>query len=489
MNKKAIAAFAAGATLLAGFAMATPAMANEESEHLHDQLSVIHAQKNVHKDQRALNKAARTLALAKGELAVANGRYTAAKAASDAANKAVEDAKKALDDAAFAYATKKIQSDNSKDFKTWKEAYKTDAAVKDEYDKLNKAVTDAQAKVDAATHSYVDAAGATQKNKKLSEVTDALKTIVDAAQANVEVQQALFDAAQSTLNFDQQYLKLLTGGDVKPDQTKPDQTKPDQTKPDQTKPDQTKPVQTADPSKSAASAELMRTQVVLAEADATNKDAQDKFVKAKAGFEAAKTQMAALDAQVKSAADREEALRVAGKTDTDAYKAAVIDLKAAQSKANAYRTHEYANAEKDFGEKSGKALLAAAAYNAALVNYRAAYNKAVEVEASAVKGFADPNTLNPVSTDFPAAPAAAKAEAKKVEAKAEAKAQAAAPAAGVAGKAAAAKGELAGMGAKGGHGKGKAGEQLGNAGVGVALTALAASMLAGMGAAVRKMRH
>ncbi|MFU0568452.1 hypothetical protein [Gardnerella vaginalis] len=49
---------------------------------------------------------------------------------------------------------------------------------------------------------------------------------------------------------------------------------------------------------------------------------------------------------------------------------------------------------------------------------------------------------------------------------------------------AAAKGELA---AKGGNGK--SGEKLGNAGVGVALTALAASMLAGMGAAVRKMRH
>ena len=488
MNKKAIAAFAAGATLLAGFAMATPAMANEESEHLHDQLSVIHAQKNVHKDQRALNKAARTLALAKGELAVANGRYTAAKAASDAANKAVEDAKKAKDDAATAYAEKKIKSDNSKNFDAWKAEYENDADVKAERDKLNKAVTDAQAKVDAKTHSYADGKK-TVSGKTLSEVTDALKTIADAAQSNVEVQQALFDSAQSTLNFDQQYLKLLTGGDVKPDQTKPDQTKPDQTKPDQTKPDQTKPVQTADPSKSAASAELMRTQVVLAEADATNKDAQDKFVKAKAGFEAAKTQMAALDAQVKSAADREEALRVAGKTDTDAYKAAVIDLKAAQSRANAYRTHEYADAEKNFVEKSGKALLAATAYNAALVNYRAAYNKAVEVEASAVKGFADPNTLNPVSTDFPAAPAAAKAEAKKVEAKAEAKAQAAAPAA-AAGKAgaAAAKGELAGMGTKGGNGH-KAGEKLGNAGVGVALTALAASMLAGMGAAVRKMRH
>ncbi|MFU0566355.1 hypothetical protein ACMZ72_06885, partial [Gardnerella vaginalis] len=50
----------------------------------------------------------------------------------------------------------------------------------------------------------------------------------------------------------------------------------------------------------------------------------------------------------------------------------------------------------------------------------------------------------------------------------------------------AAKGELAAKSAKG---HGKSGEKLGNAGVGVALTALAASMLAGMGAAVRKMRH
>ncbi len=484
MNKKAIAAFAAGATLLAGFAMATPAMASEETEHLHDQLSVIRAQKDVHKAQRELNKAARRLALAKGALAVANGRYTAAKAASDAADKAVEDAKKAKDDAASAYAEKKLKGDTakSKNFDEWKTAYDTDNDVKAEREKLTKAVEAAQAKVNAQTHSYVDANGHTVSSKKLSEVTDALKTIADTAQANVETEQALFDAAQTTLNFDQQYLQLLTGGDVKPGETKPGETKPGETKPGETK-----PVQTADPSKSAASAELMRTQVVFAEADAANKDAQEKFVKAKADYEAAKTQMDALNAQVKSASDREEALRVAGKTDTDAYKAAVIDLKAAQAKANAYNKHEFADALKNYQEKSNKALLAATAYNAALVNYRAAYNKAVEVEASAVKGFADPNTLNAVSTDFPAASPAAKAEAKKVEAKAQAAAPAAAGKAGAA--AGAAKGELAGMGTKGGHGTGKAGEKLGNAGVGVALTALAASMLAGMGAAVRKMRH
>ena len=478
MNKKAIAAFAAGATLLAGFAMATPAFAGAKGDALADAVAIHEANKTLRDSQRAVRTAELSLVKLQSAQAATKTAYENAKTKFDAAKKAAEAAKKAVEDGLNAYLGKHV---NDKDFDKAKATGEYNRS--EEHTNLVKAQTEAEQKL-----KNTDADGKTLEKK-----AEALKAALDAADAKVTAQTEAVAAAKAQVEANQRYLNALRGvnpgGETKPDQTKPDQTKPDQTKPDQTTPDHTKPVQTADPSKSAASAELMRTQVVLAEADATNKDAQEKFVKAKADFEAAKTQMAALDAQVKSAADREEALRVAGKTDTDAYKAAVIDLKAAQSKANAYRTHEYANAEKDFGEKSGKALLAAAAYNAALVNYRSAYNKAVEVEASAVKGFADPNTLNPVSTDFPAAPAAAKAEAKKVEAKAEAKAQAAAPA-GVAGKAAAAKGELAGMGAKGGHGHGgKAGEQLGNAGVGVALTALAASMLAGMGAAVRKMRH
>ena len=480
MNKKAIAAFAAGATLLAGFAMATPAFAGAKGDALADAVQIHEANKTLRESQRAVRTAEISLVKLQSAQAAAKTAYENAKTKFDAAKKAAEAAKKAVEDGLTAYLGKHV---NDKDFD------KTNATAEykqsEEYKSLDKANTEAEAKL-----KDTDAEGKTLEKK-----AEDLKTALDAADAKVTAQTEAVAAAKAQVEANQRYLNALRGvnpgGETKPDQTKPgetkpDQTKPDQTKPDQTKPDQTKPVQTADPSKSAASAELMRTQVVLAEADATNKDAQEKFVKAKADFEAAKTQMAALDAQVKSAADRKEALRVAGKTDTDAYKAAVIDLKAAQSKANAYRTHEYADAEKNFGEKSGKALLAATAYNTALVNYRAAFNKAVEVEASAVKGFADPNTLNPVSTDFPAASAAAKAEAKKVEAKA----QTAAPAAGKAGAAAAAKGELAGMGTKGGNGHGgKAGEQLGNAGVGVALTALAASMLAGMGAAVRKMRH
>ncbi|MFU0568275.1 hypothetical protein ACMZ8C_04085 [Gardnerella vaginalis] len=475
MNKKAIAAFAAGATLLAGFAMATPAFAGAKGDALADAVQIHEANKTLRESQRAVRTAEISLVKLQSAQAAAKTAYENAKTKFDAAKKAAEAAKKAVEDGLTAYLGKHV---NDKDFD------RTNATAEykqsEEYNSLYKANTEAEAKL-----KDTDA-----ESKTLEKKAEDLKTALDAADAKVTAQTEAVAAAKAQVEANQRYLNALRGvnpgGETKPDQTKPGETKPDQTKPDQTKPDQTKPVQTADPSKSAASAELMRTQVVLAEADATNKDAQEKFVKAKADFEAAKTQMAALDAQVKSAADREEALRVAGKTDTDAYKAAVIDLKAAQSKANAYRTHEYADAEKNFGEKSGKALLAATAYNTALVNYRAAFNKAVEVEASAVKGFADPNTLNPVSTDFPAASAAAKAEAKKVEAKA----QTAAPAAGKAGAAAAAKGELAGMGTKGGNGHGgKAGEQLGNAGVGVALTALAASMLAGMGAAVRKMRH
>ena len=470
MNKKAIAAFAAGATLLAGFAMATPAFAGAKGDALADAVQIHEANKTLRESQRAVRTAEISLVKLQSAQAAAKTAYENAKTKFDAAKKAAEAAKKAVEDGLTAYLGKHV---NDKDFDKTKAT--AEYKQSEEYKSLDKANTEAEAKL-----KDTDAEGKTLEKK-----AEDLKTALDAADAKVTAQTEAVAAAKAQVEANQRYLNALRG--VNPGgETKPDQTKPGETKPDQTKPDQTKPVQTADPSKSAASAELMRTQVVLAEADATNKDAQEKFVKAKADFEAAKTQMAALDAQVKSAADREEALRVAGKTDTDAYKAAVIDLKAAQSKANAYRTHEYADAEKNFGEKSGKALLAATAYNTALVNYRAAYNKAVEVEASAVKGFADPNTLNPVSTDFPAASAAAKAEAKKVEAKA----QTAAPAAGKAGAAAAAKGELAGMGTKGGNGHGgKAGEKLGNAGVGVALTALAASMLAGMGAAVRKMRH
>ncbi|MFU0541767.1 hypothetical protein ACMZ8L_06355, partial [Gardnerella vaginalis] len=172
-------------------------------------------------------------------------------------------------------------------------------------------------------------------------------------------------------------------------------------------------------------------------------------------------------------------------------------LRDALNRAHAHEQRAFdaeQKAEAEFNAARDAAFAAVAAYNKALAEYKDAYNDAVRL---GVNPAALPPvvTSDPLAADFPAVPGtkqiyadalngkfgpAAQASAKKTEV---AKAQAAAPAA--AGKAAA-KGELA---AKGGNGHGKAGEKLGNAGVGVALTALAASMLAGMGAAVRKMRH
>ena len=175
-------------------------------------------------------------------------------------------------------------------------------------------------------------------------------------------------------------------------------------------------------------------------------------------------------------------------------------LKEAVARAEAHvvrTTTAFNKALVDFNDAKTADLAAQAAYNLAKASYDAAYNDAIKLGVNPDL-LPSVTAIDPLSPAFPQLAQAQKiyadalagkfgAAAQKAVQKAEAKAQAAAPAAAgaAAGKAAAAKGELA----KGGNGHGKAGEKLGNAGVGVALTALAASMLAGMGAAVRKMRH
>ena len=118
-----------------------------------------------------------------------------------------------------------------------------------------------------------------------------------------------------------------------------------------------------------------------------------------------------------------------------------------------------------------------------MTKYKAAYNDAVRlgVNPAVLPAVV---TSDPLAPNFEDVPGATKAMNDAASGKLGKAAQQEAGKA-AAGKAAA-KGELAAKGAKG---HGKSGEKLGNAGVGVALTALAASMLAGMGAAVRKMRH
>ena len=242
------------------------------------------------------------------------------------------------------------------------------------------------------------------------------------------------------------------------------------------------------PNAAQASANLMHAQVVLQDAAATKtktvKDSND----AKANLDKAKAQFASLKAQFEAAQDNyHNNFELTGKADTDAGKAAKADVDAAKALMDAYAANELANAQKDYAEKSGKALVASQAFNTAKEQYRLAYNLALRVEASAVKGFQDPKTIADAPLDFPAATAAAKAEAGKLAA-AAAQAGKAADAA-----AAGAHGAKAAAGENGGKKKNNAGEdakkKLGQTGATVALAAVAASVLAGVGAALRKIRH
>ncbi len=241
------------------------------------------------------------------------------------------------------------------------------------------------------------------------------------------------------------------------------------------------------PNAAQASANLMHAQVVLQDAAATKTKAVKDSNDAKAALDKAQAQYDALFAQFKAASDNyQNNFVLTGKADTDAGKAAKADVDAAKALVDAYGSNELANAKKDYAEKSGKALVASLAFNKAKEEYRLAYNVALRVEASAVKGFQDPKTIADAPLDFPAATAAAKAEAGKLAA-------AAAQAGKAADAAAGAHGAKAAAGENGGKKKNNAGEdakkKLGQTGATVALAAVAASVLAGVGAALRKIRH
>ena len=156
MNKKAIAAFAAGATLLAGFAMATPAFAADKADA---------TKQEAEKELTGLEKA----------------------------QKAVKDAQTAKDNADAAVKT--AEGAATKASEAWEAAKKTAAQV-------------TGAKEDPKTHVYAqDPAVAvtpdqqTKLNeflKKQSDVADANKAVAE-AKKNAETAQANLTAAQTAL--------------------------------------------------------------------------------------------------------------------------------------------------------------------------------------------------------------------------------------------------------------------------------------------------
>ncbi len=569
MNKKAIAAFAAGATLLAGFAAAPAFAANinpkdfpafQSPEYSADTEN--HANVNAAKNDRSLElariKAAKTNGMRYGTLSertqlVGEARLAAAtalEAAKEAANTAkanvnttklafeqaeaaakagYEAAKKAVAEdgtpnAGYAIGTgetlkgKVVKVDagtnaESQDadtkaadtylglLKTAEQknsAYvKAQDAAKSAEEALAKAQTPDQAEL-AVTSNYL-VLTADGEHVDSATTAAALERVDEDAYVNGRIASTSEDdvydkdgehSNNRTMNND--HRKGLKKNHKK-SHKKDDKKKDDTTTPDEKIKDLGKLNLSDAAKKKLAAHYVYEAKLALDEAD-------NNLAEKKADYAAKKK--ALLDAQAElTARDVEGAAANQALTDFLASgennSAKETALRDAVNRANAHEQRAFdawQKAKTEFDAARDAAFAAVAAYNKALAEYKDAYNDAVRL---GVNPAALPPvvTSDPLAADFPAVPGtkqiyadalngkfgpAAQASAKKTEV---AKAQAAAPAA--AGKAAA-KGELA---AKGGNGHGKSGEKLGNAGVGVALTALAASMLAGMGAAVRKMRH
>ena len=461
MNKKAIAAFAAGATLLAGFAMATPAFAAEPQAPKKEECKPADAAK-----------------LAELKKAVKDADRKATKAGYDA-----EDAQANYDKAVAEYNAKKAIADK---YDSTVKAYKADKAKADaENDQVKKAqlnVTVAQDEAafkaaKKAADDYKDNAGTATFAGKTKDLAQAAEGDLKDSLGNAASRAELLEAKAKKADADNE-LKEAKAALAKAQCTPAPAPQP-------SKPE-AKPVvpgvhvKAADKAKAVEAVKTAKLHLDDAFAAYTKDYAE--YVKAKATLAGKVAAQEAAEKALKAAQDALEAYNVSAKNDSVLAQRLADAVDRAQAKV-VFAVAETAKANKDYAEAKAKAVASTAKYNAALAEYKACYNdaEAFGVEASKLPPVV---TSDPLAPNFEDVPGAAKAMNDAASGKlGKAAQQAAAPAA--AGKAAA-KGELA---AKGGNGHGKSGEKLGNAGVGVALTALAASMLAGMGAAVRKMRH
>ena len=388
MNKKAIAAFAAGATLLAGFAMATPVFAADAQA----------PKKEAEKELTGLEKAQAAVKTAEAGLEKANtAKAEADKKAAGASN-------------------------------DWTAA-KTAGAPKG-------------AKEDQTTHVYAkdDSVALTTEEgntlqKFLDKQTAVTTTAADAAKAaeNVKTAQAALTAAQTALtNYKD-------------------------------------PVKPAEASESDLSGALVRTSGNF---DKANGDLQKAYSK----YEAAYFDVDAAQAKADDAKAAYDKYVHSHKDMTKAEKVEAALLLKASNDANTELTDAKTAAAKAKGEFD-KALREA---HEAWAKYAGVYKAAKAKNASLVAGYALPSDVEPVAANY--VPGVSHVTPGSVKP-------------GQAGKPGAKQGQAGANGAAAGakttvvEKKKDGGKKLPGTGVGVTLTALAATMLAGMGAAVRKARH
>ena len=392
MNKKAIAAFAAGATLLAGFAMATPAFAAENQDAVKKETPA----QALEKAQKAVDD--NNKAIADAEAAV--------KAADDAApglQKKVDDAKKTLGDKVKTY---------------FAEGQGGTLARND---------TKVETADEANVFALSNALAAQKKNdedraKADTKLTQAKAKVYDLAEA-LKKAQAAADAAsdlEKSFHTKEYHIARVSGAKSKLD------------------------------SAAGNKADKLKTY-------------DEKFAALEKADAALKMAQANYKAAHKAVSDAEAAgLDLSDKT---AYKALKDAEARAQAELDAAQT-AFDKANVEFGKAKLEAEKASLAYNNALEAYKAAYNAAIR---DGVKLPADlPEITDPLApTTLP----------------------------GVPGVVTPVPGQPGQPGQPGKPGKPEVvktkndGKKLPGTGVGVTLTALAATMLAGMGAAVRKARH
>ena len=455
LNKKAIAAFAAGATLLSGMAFAAPAFAETAPKKpTAEQCKT--AQGNI-------DDAKADLQDAKDDLVTANAAKRRAHAKLDKATALVNTYKTAL--------------------KAYKDAKAAEAGLKDAK------LADAQAKTAHAKEAFDAAAKAAEANADLTlgaakEVTAATAddykdklTLLDTKTADEEAQKKedAVSAAQDKLDLAKIHLTNLgcqaSGSEQNP--PKHDPTTPAQ-------PD----------SKEAAIKNVLSKKVDVDAASHDFAEKKEAYTKAAAALTAAKAELDAANKAAAVAAQNLSDFEASGVNDS----AKLKSLQEAVARADAHvvrTTAAFNKALADFNDAKTADLTAQDAYKAAKDAYDEAYNAAIKLGVNPAL-LPSVTAVDPLSPAFPQLAQAQKiyadalagkfgAAAQKAVQKAEA---AKAPAAAAADKKADKQGKITVE-----KGKDKAGKNLPKTGAAIALTALAASVLAGMGAAVRKVRH
>ncbi|XQS81000.1 hypothetical protein HXT45_01420 [Gardnerella sp. DNF01199S] len=387
MNKKAIAAFAAGATLLAGFAMATPVFAADKTEA---------PKKEAEKKLTPLEE-----------------KQAAVKTAEEGLKKA-EEAKTAADDAA------------TKASNAW-EAAKKSAPTKG-------VETKDQGKTYVKKDESMNDTERDTAQKFLDAQTAVTTTAADAAKAaeNVKTAKAALKTAQDALtNY--------------------------------------KPEEKVEVAVSTLKAALVKTSADFDEANGNLEKAYAKYDAAYAEAKAAQAKLDGANAALASFKTAHDELTKADRVELAQLEKAVKDAK-----------EDLADAAKAFNDAKTEFTKAFTDAKKAWAAYKGAFKAAKAKDAGLVAGYALPDDLEPLAANYQ--PGVSHVTPGSVKP-------------GQAGKPGAKPGQAGANGAAAGakttvvEKKKDGGKKLPGTGVGVTLTALAATMLAGMGAAVRKARH